>query len=124
MAYERALRGLTLITTAVAVPLLIATTVVSLKKDYDRYWDSRHVTAFCFGYIPLAATTITSVASLIYHRKHGRMPGSRFILLDAFCFVAYLSILLPIWLIEIGRLVQPGWGLLAGYLTAPMIVNM
>jgi hypothetical protein len=128
MTYERALRGLTLITTAIAFPLLIATTVVSLNEErhrYYRYWyNTRPVTTFCFGYIPLAVTTGISAASILYHRKHGRMPGSQFTFLDLFAFASYIAILLPIWIIEIGRLAQPGWGLLAGYLTAPMIINM
>jgi hypothetical protein len=36
----------------------------------------------------------------------------------------YVGLLVPIWVVEIGRLREPGYGLLAGYATAPMIVNM
>lgn len=126
MGVERPLRVLMLLTTALATPLLIATTVVSIQREKrDYYWSGeRPVTAFCFGYIPLALTAFACVASLHHHRKHGSSPGARLALLDAFAGVGYLSILLPIWIVEIGRLAQPGFGLLVGYLTAPMIINM
>lgn len=126
MAHERPLRALTLLTTALATPLLIATTVVSIQHERrDYYWGSgRPVTTFCFAYLPLALTAFTSAASLLHHRKHGRSPGPRFALLDCFTGVTYLALLLPIWAIEISRLQKPGFGLLVGYLTAPMIVNM
>lgn len=125
MAHERPLRALTLLTTAIATPLLIATTVVSVKKESDYYWRRhRPVTTFCFGYIPLALTAFASAASLMHYRKHGRSPGPRFALLDALAGVTYICILIPTWAVEIGRLAFPGYGLLVGYLTAPMIINM
>lgn len=126
MAQERALRLFTLVTTAIALPMLIAITVVSMNlQRHDNYWyGGRSVTAFCFAYIPLTLTAGASAISLCHHRKHGRMPGSRFALLDGFAGVVYLSMLIPIWSLEIGDLEAPGWGLLAGYTTAPMIVNM
>ncbi|KAH7389962.1 hypothetical protein BKA66DRAFT_510955 [Pyrenochaeta sp. MPI-SDFR-AT-0127] len=129
MADELPLRVLTLLTSALAFPLLIATTVVSIQWEQRRYsWDSwnrkRAVTAFCFGYIPLALTALASSASLYHRRKHGSSPGGRFALLDAFTGIVYLAILIPIWAIEVGRLDQPGYGLLVGYLTSPMIINM
>lgn len=126
MAHERPLRALTLLTTALATPLLIATTVISVKKESEHYYWRRHrpVTTFCFGYVPLALTALTSAASLMHYRKHGRSPGPRFALLDALAGLTYICILIPIWAVEIGRLALPGYGLLVGYLTAPMIINM
>ncbi|KAI8932592.1 hypothetical protein NX059_010096 [Plenodomus lindquistii] len=126
MAHERALRIGTLLTSALATPMLIATTVVSLNKEKQYYYwrDGRSVTAFCFAYIPLALSVLAAAISLIYQRRHGKMPGPRFALLDCFTATFYLAVLIPIWAVEVGRLVQPGYGLLAGYLTAPMIVNM
>lgn len=126
MAHERALRVLTLLTSALATPLLIATTVISLQRERREYhWKgARAVTTFCFAYIPLALSVLAAAISLRHHRKHGQMPGPRFALLDCFTGIVYLGILLPIWAVEVGRLSMPGYGLLAGYLTAPMIVNM
>ncbi|KAL6703944.1 hypothetical protein ACN47E_008882 [Coniothyrium glycines] len=125
MAEERPLRLLTLATTALATPLLIACTVISIDKINYYWWSSRrNVTTFCFGYIPLAITTIASVGSLIHNRRHGRMPGSKYAPLDGLAVLAYMGVLIPIWAVEIGKLEQPGFGLLAGYTTAPMIVNL
>ncbi|CAO2652638.1 Nn.00g009210.m01.CDS01 [Neocucurbitaria sp. VM-36] len=126
MAHERPLRILLLLTTALATPLLIATTIVSIQRERRRgYWNGqRSVTTFCFAYLPLALTAFASTASLLHHRKSGRSPGPRFAPLDCFGGVMYLAILLPIWAVEIGRLDRPGFALLAGYLTAPMIINM
>ncbi|KAF2845217.1 hypothetical protein T440DRAFT_460717 [Plenodomus tracheiphilus IPT5] len=125
MAHERALRMVTLLASALATPLLIATTVVSLKVENDWYWGgSREVTTFCFAYIPLALSCLAAAISLLHHRRHGQMPGPRFALLDCFTGTFYLAILLPIWILEVGRLGAPGYGLLVGYLTAPMIINM
>lgn len=121
MAHERALRICTVVNTAIALPLLIAMTIISLEPMYH---GARDVTAFCFAYIPLALTALTSGASLRHYRKHGRMPGPPFALLDCVAGILYLSVLLPIWIVEIGALADAGAGLVAGYLTAPMIVNM
>lgn len=52
------------------------------------------------------------------------MPQESFKLVDGVASIAYLSILTAIWAVEIGKLERPGFGLLAGYTTAPMIVNM
>ncbi|EUC29577.1 hypothetical protein COCCADRAFT_106142 [Bipolaris zeicola 26-R-13] len=120
--YELPLRVLTLLTTVISLPLLIATTIVSL--NYHVWWRYRPVTAFCFGYIPLALTAFASARTLIHHRRYGRMPQASFKLVDGVAFIAYVSILTAIWAVEIGNLERPGFGLLAGYTTAPMIVNM
>lgn len=126
MAHVRPLRVLTLALSALATPLLIGVTVVSFDQfRYRYYWhSSRQVTTWCFGFIPLALTAAASVISLIHYRKYGRMPNFKYTLIDLFAFVWYLALLIPIWATEIGKLNQPGWGLLAGYTTAPMIVNM
>ncbi|KAL1800638.1 hypothetical protein ACET3X_000980 [Alternaria dauci] len=122
MVQERPLRILTLLTSALATPLLIATTVVSLQS---RYWYShRDVTAFCFGYVPLVMTAVASAVSILHQRRRGTVPGPRFTILDGLAGIVYLAILIPIWAVEVGELGAPGYGLLAGYTTAPMIVNM
>lgn len=118
-ANERPLRVLTLYTSALATPLLIACTVISIKVS------RRPVTAFCFGYIPVALTAFASTISILCHKKKNtRMPASGCVFLDGFAFVAYLGILIAIWAVGIGEIRHPGLGLLAGYTTAPMIVNM
>ncbi|CCT61174.1 hypothetical protein [Plenodomus lingam JN3] len=126
MAHERTLRVITLCTTALATPLLIATTVISLQLEREKYYrrGRRSVTTFCFAYIPLALSALAAASSLAYQRRHEKLPGPRFALLDGFTGLFYLAVLFPIWAIEIGSLQKPGFGLLAGYLTAPMIVNM
>lgn len=121
-AYEHPLRIVTLLTSALTLPLLIATTIVSLQNHpWYRY---RPVTAFCFGFIPLALTAFASTKSLVHQRRHGRMPQASFKLVDGVAGIVYLSILIAIWAVEIGNLERPGFGLLAGYTTAPMIINM
>jgi hypothetical protein len=126
MAHVRPLRVLTLFLSALATPLLIGTTVAAFAADrHSYYWHSqRNVNAWCFGYIPLALTAAASAIGLMHFRKHGRMPNFKYTLIDLFAFVWYLALLIPIWAVEIGKLRQPGWGLLAGYTTAPMIINM
>lgn len=52
------------------------------------------------------------------------MPQASFKLVDGVAGIVYLSILIAIWAVEIGNLERPGFGLLAGYTTAPMIINM
>lgn len=126
MAHERSLRVLTLLTTALVTPLLIATTIISVHEQRNNYYYNRKppITAFSFGFIPLALTALASSVSLLYHRKHSRMPGPRSTILDCVAGLSYLGVLLPIWIVEVGRLVKPGYGLLTGYLTSPMIINM
>ena len=121
VARERPLRILTLFTSAVATPFLIASTILSLQSGY---WYRRDVTAFCFGYIPLFMTAVASTISLITQRRHSRLPDARFSLLDALAGVTYFSILIAIWAAEIVEMGDGGLGLVAGYTTAPMIVNM
>lgn len=124
-AHERLLRILTLLTTTLATPLLIATTVISLNSGvYVYYFRYRRVTAFCFGYIPLALTVLASSLALVHQRKHGKAPDGHFCFVDGLAALAYLGVLVLIWAVEIGELKGPGFGLLAGYTTAPMIVNM
>lgn len=118
MSHDRNLRILTLLTTALAMPLLIGSTVASLEL---RSWYRRRVSAFCFGYVPLA---LTAAASIIGITKHGRMRRFSIALLDLTAAVTYVAVLIPIWSIEVPRLNQGGVGLLIGYTTAPMIINM
>jgi hypothetical protein len=123
--YERPLRIITLATTTLATPLLIATTVVSFAVHrYSWSYDRRSVTAFCFGFIPLALTVLAAAKSLMHQRKHGRVPTGGFMLVDGITALVYLGVLIPVWAKEIGMLEKPSFGLLAGYTTAPMIVNM
>jgi hypothetical protein len=119
MSQERNLRILTLLTTALATPLLIGSTVASLESHY--WWDHRKVSAFCFGYIPLA---FTAAASVIGITRHGRMPRFSIALLDLVAAVTYVAVLIPIWVVEVPRSNQGGLGLLFGYTTAPMMINM
>jgi hypothetical protein len=128
MSTERSLRTVTLFTSALATPLSIGLTIASLAQRYHHwhhyYMATTSPTTWCFVYIPLAMTVFTSVVGLLHHRKHGRMPRPRYALLDLLALIMYLGVLLPCWIIGVGRLVQPGLGLLAGYTTAPMIINM
>lgn len=82
------------------------------------------MTAWCFTFIPLALTAAASALSLMHYRRCGSKPGARFASIDLLALVAYVAILIPVWAVEIGKLEEPGFGLLAGYTTAPMIVNM
>lgn len=118
MSHDSALRTLTLLTTALATPLLIGSTVVSLQLHS---WHRRRISAFCFGYIPLA---LTAAASMIGITRQGRTPRLSIALLDLVAAVTYVALLIPIWSIEVPRLNQGGVGLLIGYTTAPMIVNL
>jgi hypothetical protein len=118
MSHDRTLRILTLLTTALATPLLIGATVLSLQPEP---WYRRRVSAFCFGYIPLALTAAVSVIGIA---RHGKTPKLSIALLDLVAAVTYVALLIPIWSIEVPRLNQGGVGLLIGYTTAPMIFNM
>jgi hypothetical protein len=125
MAHERTLRLLTLLTTILATPLIIGCTVVSFRRRYHYYYsDRRKVTAWCFAYVPLALTAAASAIALLHHRRNGRMPSFKYTLLDFAAALLYIGVLIPVWAVEIGNLREPGFGLLAGYATAPMIINM
>ena len=123
----RHLRLFTLLTTAIAVPLNIAATVLSLKHPQGGWWRQprRTVTAYCFVFIPLALTCFAASTSLVYIKKHGKNPRSfhlRALDFSAICF--YIAVMIPCWAVEIRKFNSGGFGLLTGYLTAPMIVNM
>jgi hypothetical protein len=121
MSHDRTLRVLTLFTTALATPLLIGCTVASLQSEYSRYWQRRTVSAFCFGFIPLALTAATSTIGIA---RHGRMPNTLVSLLDLAAAIMYVALLIPVWAVEVPYMNRGGLGLLIGYTTAPMIVNM
>lgn len=67
---------------------------------------------------------MTAAASTIGIARHGKAPRISIALLDLAAAVSYVALLIPIWTIEVPRLNQGGVGLLIGYTTAPMIVNM
>ena len=124
---ERHLRLLTFLTTAIALPLNIAATVLSLKHPQRGWWHGsrRVVTAYCFIYIPLALTCFAASTSLVYIRKHGKIPrGFHLRALDFMAICFYIAVMIPCWALEIWEFNTGGFGLLTGYLTAPMIVNM
>jgi hypothetical protein len=123
MTHQRTLRILSLYTTVLALALNIATTVVSLEQ-HTYYYSYRTVSVWCFVFVPLVLTAAISITGLVHNRKHGRMPSFRYSLLDFLAAVMYVGLLVPIWVVEIGWLREPGYGLLAGYATAPMILNM
>jgi uncharacterized membrane protein YhaH (DUF805 family) len=79
------------------------------------------VSTFCFAFIPLALTALASIFGL---RRDGKKPSLVVFSLDFVAAVFYAALLIPIWAVEVGRLHQVGLGLLVGYTTAPMIVNM
>ena len=123
----RHLRLFTFLTTAIAVPLNIAATVLSLKHPQGGWWRQprRTVTAYCFVFIPLALTCFAASISLVYIKKHGKNLRSfhlRVLDFSAICF--YIAVMIPCWAVEIRKFNSGGFGLLTGYLTAPMIVNM
>ncbi|KAH7406770.1 hypothetical protein DE146DRAFT_404508 [Phaeosphaeria sp. MPI-PUGE-AT-0046c] len=119
MSYDRALRTATLLTTALALPLLIGCTALSLQDELR--WRRRRVSAFCFGYIPLAMTVAASTISIVKSKRLSKYSTTLF---DLAAAISYIAVLLPIWTYEVGHLNQGGVGLLIGYTTAPMIVNM
>jgi len=124
IAHERPLRFITFALSALATPLCIALTVVSVEARGYYFYHRRGVTAWCFGYVPLALTAAASALALAHHRRHGRMPSFKYASLDLFAGIWYLAVLIAIWAREIRALHTGGFGLLAGYTTAPMIVNM
>jgi hypothetical protein len=70
-------------------------------------------------------TVATSSISLQYIRKHGKSSNAlRFSILDLVPALAYIGVLIPCWVVEIEEFNAGGFGLLAGYTTAPMILNM
>ena len=69
-------------------------------------------------------TAVASTASIVHQRRHNRIPGPKFALLDGLVGITYLAILISIWAVEVDDLGTAGYGFLAGYATAPMIVNM
>lgn len=118
-AIERPLRLLTYLATAIALPLNIAATIVSLDGRQSR------VSAFCFIYIPLAVTVTASSMSLKRMAEQGKSPRTAQIkALDLVAIFLYLGALIPCWAIEVRVMRSPGFGLLIGYITAPMILNM
>jgi peptidoglycan/LPS O-acetylase OafA/YrhL len=119
MSADRTLRILTLLTSALAVPLLIGSSIASLKARGS--WHHRNLTEFCVAFIPLG---LTAAASIVGIRRRGREPGIKVSCLDLAAAVTYLAILIPIWVVDIGYSSAPGMGLLVGYTTALMIVNM
>ena len=125
MSLERHLRISTLLATAIAFPLDLATTIISINEEKNNYYSGRSITTFSFGFIPLAMTVVASFTSLQHTKKHGKVSDALHIrMLDLVAVLAYISVLVPIWVIEIGRLEKSGFALLAGYTTAPMIVNL
>lgn len=128
IALERPLRLLTYLTTAITIPLNIAATALSLEHERGRdgWWRRRrHATAFCFVFIPLAMTVAASFISLRYMAKHRKSPRAlQFKVLDLTAVLTYIGVMIPCWAVEIREFSAPGFGLLVGYVTAPMIVNM
>lgn len=123
-ALERLLRLLTYLTTAICVPLNIAATVLSLKYQ-GRRWAGRHATAYCFIFIPLAVTVASATTSLQYMKKHGKNPRALHLtVLDLVAIFGYIGTLVPCWALEIREFSAGGFGLLTGYVTTPMILNM
>lgn len=121
MFQDRSFRALTLLTTVLATPLLIGCTVASLQNDGRWYHRRRTVSTFCFGFIPL---TITATSSIVATARPGRLSRLHVSLLDFSAAVTYVALLIPIWTYEVSRMNKGGLGLLIGYTTAPMIVNM
>lgn len=121
-ALDRPLRLFTCLATAICVPLNIAATVLSLNYQ-GRRWSSRAVTTYCFIFIPLAITVVSAVVSLLYMKKHGKTPRVLgIIILDLVAIIGYIGTLIPCWALEIREFNAGGFGLLTGYLTAPMIL--
>src|SRR4051812_40852964 len=113
MSNERSLRIAMLCANGIALPFLIAMTIVSVGRTRWSWYGGREVTTYCFVYIPMAATTFISVGSLRLTKPARRT----FALLDMFAAIFYLALLLPIWIVEIDEN-GSAMALLAGYLTA------
>lgn len=70
-------------------------------------------------------TAVASYRSLQYIKKHGEAPTSfHFKFLDLLSVLTYIGVLVPIWSFEIRRFNEGGFGILVGYTTVPMILNM
>jgi hypothetical protein len=128
-SYEHPFRRFALLATAIAVPLNLATTIVSVIHERDEYgyWigSSRSVTTFCFVFVPLTMTVLASIASLRNMKKHSKvLTGLKLKLFDLVSMFTYLGVLIPIWVVEVQRMNRSGLGLLIGYTTAPLIVNL
>jgi hypothetical protein len=123
MSQDRNLRVLTLLTTATAFPLLIVTTALSFegRNSGRAWWERPKVTVFCFGYIPLFFTAIAAIIAIKWHKRSTILAVS---LLDLAGAIGYMALLIPIWAIEVARMNKGGLGLLVGYTTGPMILNM
>ena len=123
-ALDRSLRLLTCLGTAICIPLNIAATVLSLENQ-GRRWARRHITAYPFIFVPLAVTVASAILSLQYMKKHGKTPRAlHFAVLDVVAVFGYIGTLIPCWALEIREFGAGGFGLLTGYVTAPMIVSM
>ncbi|KAJ4376547.1 hypothetical protein N0V86_006660 [Didymella sp. IMI 355093] len=123
-AFDRTLRLLTCLATAICIPLDIAATVLSMNFQSHR-WARRGVTAYCFIFIPLALTAVSAIFSLRYMKKHGKTPrGLDITVLDLAAICGYIGTMITCWVLEISEYNNGGFGLLTGYLTAPMIVSM
>lgn len=123
-ALEGGLRLLTCLTTAIALPLNITATIISMNHQRSR-WARRGVTTFCFIFIPLALTVFIASITLQYMKKHSKTPRALYFkALDFAAACAYFAVLVPCWALEIREFNAVGFGLLTGYVTAPLIVNM
>lgn len=123
-ALDLPLRLLTCLATAICIPLNIAATILSLAHQRQR-WARRHATAYCFVFIPLAVTAASALLSLQYMKKHGKRPRAlHFACLDLVAIFGYMAVLIPCWTVELREFGNGGFGLLTGYVTAPMIVSM
>jgi len=124
LSLQRSLRLLTCLAAAITLPLGIAATVVSLQYQRHR-WARRDVTAYCFIFIPLTLTVIASSLSLHYMKHHGKRASAwHFKVFDLAATFAYFAVLVPCWALEIREFDAGGFGLLTGYTTAGMILNM
>jgi len=123
-ALDHPLRLLTCLATAICIPLNIAATILSLHNQGNR-WGRRHATAYPFIFVPLAITVTSALLSLQYIKKHGKIPRAfHFIVLDLAAIFGYIGTLIPCWALEIREFSAGGFGLLTGYVTAPMILSM
>ena len=124
LSLQRSLRLLTYLATAITFPLGIVATVLSLKHQRS-YWHGRHVTAYCFIFIPLTLTVVASSLSLQYMKKHCKRANAlHFKVLDLTATLAYFAVLVPCWALELREFSAVGFGLLTGYTTVGMILNM
>lgn len=114
MDLHRFLRYEALFNTALALPLVIA-----LSAAVHPFW--------AILTVPMASTVVTCSIALRRYKdtEHGQMPRlSGFQgLLELWSSVAYLAILCLNWAFSFSWRYS-GYGLLAGYGTAPLIVNM